>query len=124
MLFIKAKEDYIAAKYLLDGFHNHNLELNLEIIFFHFQQSAEKLIKCLLDYNNIKFPHYHNIREMINIAHDNNIDINFKDELSQLTQYAVEGRYAIIHDDLDDTNTYIEILDSLIKYIKGKIDAE
>ena len=41
ILFIKAKEDLVAAKYLLDGFNHHNLELNLDIIFFHLQQCAE-----------------------------------------------------------------------------------
>ncbi len=121
ILFLKANEDLVASKYLLDGFNNHNLELNLEIVFFHFQQCAEKLIKTILDYNSIKFPHNHNIRELIKIASDNLIVIDKIDELSQLTQYAVEGRYAVIHDDLDDADKYIQILDDLLEFIKKEI---
>jgi HEPN domain-containing protein len=51
ILLFKSEEDFIASKYLLDGFNNHNLELNLDIIFFHMQQALEKLMKCLLDFN-------------------------------------------------------------------------
>jgi HEPN domain-containing protein len=121
VLFLKAKEDLVASKYLLDGFNNHNLELNLEIVFFHFQQCAEKLIKTILDYNHIKFPHNHNIRELIKIANDSKITINNIDELSQLTQYAVEGRYAIIHDDLDDAEKYIGILNELLVFVQKEV---
>ena len=121
ILFIKAKEDLIASKYLLDGFNNHNLELNLEIIFFHFQQCAEKSIKSILDFNHIKFPHNHNIKELIKIANDYNITIDNIDEFSMLTQYAVEGRYSIIHDDLNDADKYIEILENLLSFTKQVI---
>ena len=119
ILYIKAKEDFVAGKYLLDGFNNHNLELKLEIIFFHFQQCSEKLIKSLLDFKEIKFPHNHNIRELIKLANDNKILIENKDELSMLTQYAVEGRYLIIHDDLSDADKYVEILDKLLIFIES-----
>jgi len=122
ILFLKAKEDLIAAKYLLDGFNNHNLELNLEIVFFHFQQFIEKLIKAYLDFNKIKFPHTHDLKDLINLLEDN--DINFIDNIDSivlLTQYAVEGRYAIIHDDLDDIDKYIMILDELLEFVKKEI---
>jgi len=84
---------------------------------------AEKLIKSLLDFNQIKFPYNHNIKEIINLANDNQIIIADKIELSQLTQYAVEGRYAIIHDDLDDTGKYIKILDNLLEFVENNIIA-
>ena len=121
ILFIKAKEDLVAAKYLLDGFNNHNLELNLDIIFFHLQQCAEKLIKTILDFHSIKFPHNHAIRELINIASEHEIKINHEDELSQLTQYAVEGRYAVIHDDLDNSDKYIKCLEELLLFVEEQI---
>ena len=122
VLFLKAKEDLVVSKYLLDGFNNHNLELNLEIVFFHSQQCAEKLIKAILDFNNIKFPHSHDIEDLIKLVKSNNIEIIVNiDNLIPLTEYAVEGRYAIIHDDLDDTDKYIQILDELLEFIKKEI---
>ncbi|MEA2018108.1 MAG: HEPN domain-containing protein [Campylobacterota bacterium] len=121
ILLKKAKVDLHTAKLLLTSFDNGDTELELEVIFFHFQQCAEKLIKTILDFNQIKFPHNHNIRELIKLTNDNNIIIKYIDELSQLTQYAVEGRYAILHDDLDDTDKYIVILDELLEFVKDGI---
>ena len=110
----------IAGKYLLDGFNNHGLELKLDIIFFHFQQSAEKLIKALLDFNNIKFPKNHDIAELIAIVQDNGIDTMYDiGILEDLTDYAVEGRYAIIHDDLVDVEKYLILLDKFIEYVRS-----
>ncbi len=122
ILFIKGKEDFIAAKYLLDGFHNHNLQLKLDIIFFHFQQCAEKFIKSILDFYGIRFPRTHDLDEIITILEESNIDIGFSLEgLIELTDYAVEGRYGIINDDLQDSEKYIAILCKLEKYIQKLI---
>ncbi len=123
ILYKKAKVDLNTAKVILESFENGNIELDLEVVYFHLQQCAEKLVKALLDYKKIKFPHNHNIRELINIAYDNSIQIDNKEELSQLTQYAVEGRYSIIHDDFDDTDIYIKILDTFLKSIDKELNS-
>ena len=118
ILFLKAKEDLIASKYLLDGFQNHNLELNLEIIFFHLQQSSEKLIKSLLDFNKVKFPHTHDLGILIQFLTDNKISaIKNINKLLPLSDFAVEGRYAIILDDLEDVETYVILIDELLKFV-------
>ena len=119
ILLIKGKEDLVAAKYLLDGFNNHNLELNLEIIFFHLQQSSEKLIKALLDFNGIKFPRTHDLGDLIQLMRDSDINIDIVlDDLIELSDFAVEGRYAIINDDLDDSEKYISIIENLLSTTK------
>ncbi|MCK9373345.1 MAG: HEPN domain-containing protein [Sulfuricurvum sp.] len=122
ILFIKAKEDFVAAKYLLDGFNHHGLELNLEIIFFHFQQCAEKLIKTVLDIHNIKFPHTHDLDNLMTLLEENEIFL-FDDleELLPLTDFAVEGRYSIIHDDLNDSDKYITLLNTLMEIVAAKM---
>ena len=38
-----------------------------------------------------------------------------------LSEYAVEGRYAIINDDIEDAGKYIEFIDNLLKFVKEKI---
>jgi len=122
VLFIKAQEDLVASKYLLDGFNNHNLVLNLEIVCFQFQQCAEKLIKSLLDFNQVKFPHSHDIEDLIKLTILNKIKtISEVSQLIPLTEYAVEGRYSIIHDDLDDADKYVELLDELLEFTKESI---
>jgi len=125
ILHKKAKEDFIAAMYLLDGYNNQGLELNLEIIFFHFQQCAEKLIKSLLDYNNIKFSHIHDIEKLIYMLNNNKIytKLDIK-KLIDLNEYAVEGRYAVINDDINDIDTYIDILEKLTLHVEKTISEE
>jgi len=122
---LKAIEDLNAGKYLLDGYRMHDLEIKLEIVFFHFQQSAEKLLKAVLDFYHIKFPKTHDIEDLLELCRSNNIVlIENVDILVDLTDYAVEGRYAVIHDDLRDSNKYIVVLDKLCvvakKYILNK----
>ena len=51
---------------------------------------------------------------MVVLINDNNIDIIENIELLEnLTGFAVEGRYAIIHDDIDDVYKYIKLLEIL-----------
>jgi HEPN domain-containing protein len=52
ILYKKAKTDLKVSKNLLEDFNNGDDELDMETIMFHLQQSAEKLLKSLLAYNN------------------------------------------------------------------------
>jgi len=114
IFLLKAKEDFNAAKYLLDGYRHHNLEIRLEVVFFHLQQCGEKLLKTLLDSRNIKFPRTHDIEDLIELCRSNSIIlVEDIDMLVDLTDYAVEGRYAILHDDLQNMDKYLLILENL-----------
>jgi len=122
ILLLKAKEDFKAAKYLYDGFQNHNLALNLEIIYFHLQQASEKLLKSLLDINRVKFPRTHDLGVLIQMLFDNKIQvIETIDKFLPLSDFAVEGRYAIIVEDLDDVEKYIILLDALLEFVENKL---
>jgi len=63
ILFKKAKVDLNTAKLVMDSFEEGEIELDLEIVMFHLQQSVEKFLKTLIDYNKIKFPHTHDIED-------------------------------------------------------------
>jgi HEPN domain-containing protein len=118
ILIKKAKSDLKAGKNLLEDFTNGDDELDLETIMFHFQQCAEKLLKSLLIYNRHHIVKTHDIEDLILTIQDNNLEIiSDVNKLIPLTEYAVEGRYAVIHDDLDDTDKYIKILDELLIYV-------
>jgi len=125
ILIRKSAADLSSAKVLLIAFNEGQNELDLEIIFFHLQQCAEKLIKALLDFNKIKFPHTHDLKDLINLLEDNKINpIKNIDYIVLLSQYAVEGRYAIIHDDLDNANDYIVILEELLAFVRDIVGGE
>ena len=122
ILLKKAIADLNSAKVLLVSFKDGEVELDLGIVFFHLQQCAEKLIKTMLDFNKIKFPHTHDIEELIQILDEQNIEIIENIAiLYDLTGYAVEGRYAILHDDLEDADRYINTLDKLLEFVKNTI---
>ena len=125
MFFYKGKIDLNTSKYLLSSFDNGEIEIDFEIIYFHLQQCAEKLLKSLLSKYKIRVLKIHDIEDLIELLENNNIqtikDINI---LEKLTQYAVDGRYAILHDDLDDADKYIVILDELLEFVKNEIKKE
>ncbi len=114
VLYRKAGVDLKAAQILHSDFVNGDIELDLDVIFFHIQQAAEKLIKALLSYNEVNFPKIHDMEELINIMEQNNITFKLeKEKLIDLGDYAVEGRYAVIHDDYEDATKYILLIENL-----------
>ena len=118
ILFNKAKTDLTGAKILLDQFKNNNAELDFEIIFFHLQQCIEKLLKALLSKNEIYFPKTHDLEQLFNLINENKIDLATNRKLlMKLNYYAVEGRYAVIHDDLDKADKYIIELTTLTEKV-------
>ena len=118
LFFYKAVIDLNSAKYLLEGYENETLEIDIEKIYFELQQSAEKLLKSILSANNIKFPKSHDIEQLINVCEENQIKLIDEIEIIiELSDYAVEGRYSIIHDDINESDKYIKLLERIIKDI-------
>jgi len=82
------------------------------------QQSAEKILKSILTKNAIVFPKTHDIEQLLDIYKQHNINIleNIQiEELIELSDYAVEGRYSIIHDDVNDSEKYCSIIEQIIE---------
>jgi len=122
LFLYKATVDINTAKYLLKAFENNEIEIDLETIMFHLHQCAEKLLKSILSQNKVRVLKTHDIDKLIELAYDNSIELIQNIELLEnLSDFAVEGRYAIIHDDLDDADKYIEMLDKLLKYIQKEV---
>lgn len=122
MFLYKAIVDLNSGKHLLSAFNSNEIEIDIEKIYFELQQSAEKLLKSMLSRGGIKFPRSHDIERIIELCEENNIalvdDIDF---LIELNDYAVDGRYSIIHDDINEADRYIVILEKLIELIEKKI---
>jgi len=125
LFLYKATVDFNAAKILLDLFEKDNKELDLEKINFELQQAVEKALKSILSFYKIKVPKTHQIQELIQLSKQNNIKlIENIDILTNLSDFAVEGRYAIICDDIEDTYEYIKITKKLLTFIKEQIKCD
>jgi len=122
MFLYKAIVDFNSGKCLLDNFENNNIEIDVEKIYFDFQQSVEKLLKSLITHNCIAIKKTHDLEELINICLKNNINlIENIEQFIDLNEYAVEGRYDIICDDIDDAPTYINLIEIFIEFTKKEI---
>jgi len=118
LFLYKAIIDLNSAKYLLDGFYKDNVEIDIEKIYFELQQSAEKAFKSLLSKHGIKFPKSHDIEQLIRICEEESIPLFQNiEKLIELSDYAVEGRYSIISDDLNNSEIFIRLVEKLITKI-------
>ena len=121
LFLFKAKVDLNSAKYLLVGYENEIIEIDVEKIYFELQQSAEKLLKSIISSKYIEIPRIHDIEKLIDICEENEITLHSSIEtLIELSDYAVEGRYSIIHDDINESEKYIKILETIIQDIETK----
>jgi HEPN domain-containing protein len=122
ILYKKATVDFNAAKVLIGSFYEDDFELDLDVVMFHLQQGVEKALKAILDYNHVKFPHTHDIEELIQLIEREHIEIyELVEDLIPLSAYAVEGRYGNVHDDVDDAERYIGMLRDLLIFVKDAI---
>ena len=120
LFLYKAIIDLNSAKYLLEGFNKDNVEIDIEKIYFELQQSAEKVLKSLLSRHGIKFPKSHDIEQLISMCEEAAIPlIQGVEKLIELSDYAVEGRYSIISDDLNDSEMFIGLIQKLIISIES-----
>lgn len=110
----KAKVDLKAAQCLFENFETGEAELDLEIICFHLQQSAEKFLKAILSFYEIDFPKVHDLETLIKLIEIHHIPIQIDRKiLVDLTDFAVEGRYSIILDDIGDTGQYFKTIEQM-----------
>lgn len=70
---------------------------------FHAQQCAEKSLKGLLTYNNIRAGKTHDIGGLIKLGLPVHHDLEkFKERANRLTAYAVDSRYPMPHTDISE----------------------
>ncbi|WP_457743698.1 HEPN domain-containing protein [Sulfurimonas sp.] len=120
MFVYKAEIDLNTAKYLLEAFNADKIDIDIEKIYFELQQCSEKCFKALLSKENIRIPKIHDLEELIELCVDHNIYlIDNLEVLTKLNDYAVEGRYSIIHDDINDSENFIKLLEIFLKYIRA-----
>ncbi len=103
ILFNKAKADLTAANVLYQKLLDGDSNLDQEIICFHLQQCAEKLFKSVLSKNEIYFPKIHDLETLLNLLDENNLTLSAnRDILIELNDFAVEGRYAVMQEEIEN----------------------
>ena len=71
-----------------------------EILGFHAQQVAEKMLKAVLAYHDIEFPLTHRLTDLIDLGKEHNIVLPEKlEDIRFLTPFAVEFRYDFYEED-------------------------
>lgn len=111
IFYRKAKTDLAMAR-LAQA--NPSDEIDNEAILFHLQQAVEKFLKSLLSFNGVATEKTHDIEAIAKKVKTSQIELPFYiEELYDLSEYAVEGRYGQIHDDIENIDIYFERIESL-----------
>ncbi len=114
VLLQKAAIDMHSATILYNDFQNGNSVLDIEVILFHLQQAAEKCLKAVLSFHQINYQKVHDLEVLVNLITENSIPLQINSiRLIDLSDFAVEGRYSVIHDDLVDAEKYFEEINKL-----------
>ena len=117
LLCRKASADLKIAIHALDI---EDEDLDLEIIFFHLQQAAEKYLKSLLSAHAVHYEKVHDIRRLLDLFRANTVALpSYVERFVELNPFAVEGRYALIADDMDDAQQYIDLLKHFREHVEG-----
>lgn len=120
----KATVDFAAAKTLFKAIDSGESDIDMDVVFFHLQQTAEKLLKSLLSYSKIRVDRTHDIESLIACCAQNEIELlDGIGSLVVLSEFAVEGRYAVIHDDMQNASKYFETLEEFAKFVEKRITA-
>jgi len=120
ILFKKADADLALVVHVLAL---EDKPIDVDIIFFHLQQAVEKYLKALICYNGVHFEKVHDIDKIINVCRSNSIEVpEYIDVFIELNPYAVEGRYAVLSDDMDDAEGYVKLLSRLSVYVSDVLN--
>ena len=89
VLLRKAKQDELAVEKLL-----HDRDIEDDLIGFHAQQAAEKMLKALLTAREVDYPKTQNLRVLVELLSAEGIRLPEKlAEIDRLTQFGTTFRY-------------------------------
>jgi HEPN domain-containing protein len=92
VLLRKAKQDELALEKLLD-----DRDIEDDLLGFHAQQAAEKMLKAVLAARGVDYPKTHNLRVLIELLSAEGIRLPEKlAEIDRLTQFGTTFRYDTI----------------------------
>jgi len=98
----------------------------LDMVCFHLQQAAEKLIKAVLSHHGITYPFTHDLQELCQQAREISWALSeFDDDLAAMTPYAVRMRYdEAIYPGEEETRAALAIVRELRSLIHSLLPPE
>lgn len=112
--------DLSAAQFLYET----HRPMPVEIICFHAQQAAEKIVKGFLVSKDVVPPKIHNIRFLMEMCFefDSSFDV-FRREADTLTQYGVLPRYPAGYElEEADAERALDYANKIIDFVKGLLN--
>lgn len=111
----KAQKDLVAARDALKRGENYT-----DVVCFHVQQSAEKVLKACLVWFEIEFPKTHRLEVLLDLIAQKDASLeDRRDAIESLTPYAVETRYPEFSlPSLAEAKRAVEVSDELMKRVK------
>lgn len=91
-----------------------------EILGFHAQQAAEKMLKAVLAYQEIDFPFTHRLSDLIDLSKEHDICLPDRfEDVRFLTPFAVEFRYDLYEEDEEsvDFEDVLALLTELRRWV-------
>jgi HEPN domain-containing protein len=89
---------------------------------FHLQQCVEKFLKAALSHRGIEISRTHDIERLITLCQESGVILpDYIDSFVDLSLFAVEGRYALIHDDMCDAENFLKEAKHLQAFIGSLI---
>ncbi len=117
----KANADLDTVKSLLESGFSH-----MHIICFHCQQSIEKYFKAYLTLFQIKFEKKHDLDTLYKLCagNDNSFNALDREQLSSLTDYAVDYRYPGEYEEpsVDEAKNYYELSKKIKEFVTQRIE--
>ena len=119
IFILKARQDFALVREVMG-----NNKVAPEIMLFHIQQGVEKLIKALFCLHSVRFPKTHDLDELVELAQEHGIELPpIMEKLTELSPYAVEWRYAILHDDLHDIADMLQQAELFLEFVESLIES-
>ncbi len=99
----------------------HDKDIIPQILLFHLQQGAEKLLKSLISAAGKKFPRAHDIAQIIEACEQNAIDLpDYIEDFIVLSPYAVDFRYGIMGREFPDIEDLYKKISGLRVFVKER----
>jgi HEPN domain-containing protein len=102
-------------------------QVALEDICFNAQQAAEKALKAVLQFNDIRFRFVHDLNELIVTLENNGVTVPERvQEAGTLTEYAVETRYPGEYEPVtdDECTEAVKLAADVVEWAKAIVVVE